>query len=313
MNKRLFIGHGDFDGVASAALKGKQLGISAEEIRVIFTQPFLVGKLIIPDDIEEIYVVDIAPNKDNIQMTKSFIEALGERLKVWYDHHIGWNTPETSGLTTAQGGKVVAQTARACAAMLGPSSDELVQDAIIADTREGQLSPRGLLIEQACKANIQDDSIRVAAVKLLLGDESQKAVLEKAALKYVAIQRETERLVATYAITGKVAVIDTRDKSVYGSFDMTQLLLAGQKKAPFAVALFTDPKKKENRVIVATQSGKNLVELFGLSSGAPFRIDLEVARLPEILEKLNTPDGDRPCNCGQAGVMEIHPHTEYCG
>lgn len=288
MNKTLIFGHGDFDGIASAALLAKQLGISAEEIRVVFTQPFLVEKLVIPDDIEEVYVVDIAVNNRDVEMTKRFYESLGSRLKVWYDHHEGWHTPEMNDLTTSQGGKVIAQTARACAAMLGHSSDELVQDAIVADTRTGTLSSRGQLIEQACKANMADDSIRVAAVKWLLGDESQKAILEKAAEKYVEIQKDTERLASAYVITGKVAVIDTRSMSVYGSFDMTQLLLAGQKKVAYSVALFTDPKKKEDRVVIATQSGKNLVELFGLPSGAPFRVDLEVARLLEVMEKLNS-------------------------
>ncbi|MFH1284398.1 MAG: hypothetical protein ABIH78_02300 [Candidatus Peregrinibacteria bacterium] len=291
MSKKLFVGHGDFDGVASVALLAKQHGISADQIRVIFTQPFLVDKVKIPDDIEEIYVVDIAVNNRDVDMTRRFYESLGDRLKVWYDHHEGWHTEEMNNLTTAQGGKVIAQTARACAAMLASSLDQLVQDAIAADTRKGELSSRGQLIEQATKANIKDDTIRVAAAKWLLGDESQKAILDKAAEKYAAIQKKTERLATTFAITGNVAVIDTRNQSVYGSFDMTQLLLAGQKKASFAVALFTDPKKKEDRVIIATQSGKNLVELFGLPSGAPFRVDLEVARLPEAMEKLNEEEG----------------------
>lgn len=285
MDKRLFIGHGDFDGVASVALLAKQLGVSAEEIRMIFTQPFLVGKIVIPDGIEEIYVVDIAVNNRDMEMTKRFIESLGNRLIVWYDHHEGWHTPETTGLTIAQGGKVIAQTARACAAMLGPSSDELVQDANAADTRQGQLSPRGQLIEQATKANIADDSIRVAAVKFLLGDESQKAVLEKAAESYAEKQKATEELSATYEIVGKVAVVDTRNST--HEYDLTQLLLAGQKLAKFAVAKVVNPQSKEERITIATQSGKNLVELFGLPSGATFRVSMEASRLPEVLEKLN--------------------------
>ncbi len=288
--KSLIVAHGDFDGIASAKELAQQLGISAEEIRVIFTQPFLVGKITIPDDIEEVHVVDIAVNKDKVEMTKQFIESLGDRLKGWYDHHVGWTGVRETMEASMRIHVDSMLPACACMWRKGIHQDEpnwLIDDAVVADTRKGDLSPRGQLIEQATKANIQDDTIRVAAVKWLLGDESQKAILDKAAEKYAAIQKETQQLAATYAITGKVAVVDTRKISVYGSFDMTQLLLAGQKKAAFAVALFTDPKKKEDRVIIATQSGKNLVELFGLPSGAPFRVDLEVARLPEVMEKLN--------------------------
>jgi hypothetical protein len=282
---RLLIGHGDFDGIASVALLTKQLGISVEELRVIFTQPFLVGKIVIPDDIEQIYVVDIAVNNRDVEMTKRFIETLGERLKVWYDHHEGWHTPEMIDLTTSQGGKVIAQTARACAVMLGQSSDELVQDAIAADTRKGTLSPRGLLIEQACKANMANDSTRVSAVKWLMGDESQKAVLDKAAESYAEKQKATEELSVTYEIIGKVAVVDTRNSN--HEYDLTQLLLAGQKLAEFAVAKVMNPQSKEERITIATQSGKNLVELFGLPSGSTFRVSLEATRLPEVMEKLN--------------------------
>lgn len=282
MNKKLIIAHGDFDGIASAVGIAKQLGISAEQVRVIFTQPFLVDKVIIPDDIEEIYVVDIAVNNRDAEMTQKFIWSIQNKLFKWYDHHQGW--PDQMTRESRDVFKISCK--ESCAELIEGDNQLLVADAKAADTRRGKLSWQGLLIEQATKANITDDSTRVVAVKWLLGDESQKAVLEKAAEKYSAIQIETKKLVRLYRITGKVAVVDTRD-SIYGSFDMTQLLLDGQVKAAFAVAIFADPKKKEDRVVVATQSGKNLVDLFGLPSGAPFRVDLEVARLSEVMEKLN--------------------------
>lgn len=308
-NKVLIVAHGDFDGVISAVGVAELFGITPKEIRVIFTQPFLVDKVKIPDDIEEVYVVDIAVNNRDPEMTTKFIESIGARLETWYDHHAGWSR--------RGGAFAIDENFSACAEWfrqegkypgLGPL---MVVDAIAADTRKGRLSPNSLLIEQATKANMADDSIRVAAVKWLLGDESQQAILEAAAEKYVAIQKETERLSATYEVSGKVAIVDARGSHGH---DLTQLLLAGQKLAEFAVAKVIDPRSKEERITVATQSGKNLVELFGLPSGAPFRVSVEAARLPEVLEKLNADQNSRPCNCGSgAKVMESHERTPFCG
>lgn len=310
-SKILFIGHGDFDGVASVALLAKQLGIPAGEVRVIFTQPFLVEKLIIPDDdIERIFVVDIAMNNRDVEMTRKFIQSISNRLERWYDHHQGWQDEFVNN------NKFILKDKPACAAIIGSThwtapESAVVADAIAADTRKGELSPHGLLIEQAMKANMADDSIRVAAVKWLLGDESQKEILEKAAEKYAAIQKETMRLAGTYEMNGKVAIVDARGSHEH---DLTQLLLAGQKLAEFALAKVVDPRTHEERITVATQGKTDLVKLFGLPSGSSSRVSLEATRLPEVLEKFNAPEpGDRLCNCGAAKVMQPHEHTQWCG
>lgn len=309
-NKKLIIAHGDMDGIACATLQAELLNIT-KDLMIIFCQPFTVDKIKIPEDVERVYVVDVAVNNRDLQMTENFIEQLGDRLVQWTDHHQGWSKVDDKRF-------VIHSTAPACAVILGSGMpprlshlQQLVSDAIAADTRKGELSSRGQLIEQATKANMTDDSIRVAAVKWLLGDESQKAVLEKAAKSYVEKKKATEELSAIYQVVGRVAIVDTRNST--HEYDLTQLLLAGQKLALFAVARIKNPQSKEERITVATQGGKNLVELFGLPSGAPFRVSLEVSRLPEVLEKLNSEPNSRQCNCGQAGVMEEHSHTEYCG
>lgn len=282
----IIIAHGDMDGIVSAALQAGLLNISAEDLTVVFCQPFTVDKIKIPDDIEQVYVVDVAVNNRDPQMTERFIENLGDRIAVWTDHHQGW--PEKYK-DVNNWHFYIKEGVGACANLFAGKSnfavkDAIIADAVAADTRKGELSSRGLLIEQATKANLQDDSIRVAAVKWLLGDESQKAILEKAAEKYAEIQKETQRLSSTYTVDGKVAIVDARESHDH---DLTQLLLAGQKLAEFAVAKVIDPRSKEERITIATQSGKDLVTLFGLPSGSQSRVSLEAIRLPEVLEKLN--------------------------
>jgi hypothetical protein len=66
------------------------------------------------------------------------------------------------------------------------------------------------------------------------------------------------------------------------------LLLAGQKLAPFAVVVTVHPQQGEGLTIATSCKDVNLVELFGLGSGAPFRVSLPAKRLEEALAKLAT-------------------------
>lgn len=310
-NNILIVAHGDLDGIVSAALLAEQLGIDeTDDLNVVFTQPFLLDKVVVPDEIDEVYVVDIARNRDEIEMTQRFYDRLGDRLVRWYDHHLGW---ENSNLTTQHGGKVIAQTARACAVMLGHSTDIRVINAIVADTRKGELQLDGALIDEAIKSDMRNDEIRFAAVKLLMGDESQRQGLEIAAKAYIEIQARTVWITKNYMVddngcpivsytpgmtAGKAAGVDYKGNIAFidvpelfaickenGDYDLTQLLLAGQELATFAVAKTISPDDRE-MVTIATKSKTNLVELFGLPSGASFRVSLPASQLEEVMEKL---------------------------
>ena len=309
---KLIITHGDYDGVACAALFARRLGISIADLRVIFTQPFLINTVKIPEDVEQIYVCDIAVNNRDPQMTADFITRLGCRLVEWTDHHIGWNAVKTDSRFN------IAPTAPACAVILGsgmPPSigmQMVVEDAIVADTREGTLSTDGQLCEDAMKADLSNDDIRLAVVKFMMGDSAQRPIITTAAEGYAEIVLETERLSNQYhvdddipikytradseerggmdyagvAYTGDVAVVDAR-KSTH-RYDLTQLLLKGQELATFAIVKTVSPHTSEEMITVATKSGVNLVELFGLKSGAPFRVSVPIARFDEVIEKLKT-------------------------
>jgi len=288
MSSTLIVAHGDLDGITSAALLAEQLGIESEDLNVVFTQPFLVDKIVIPDEVEKVYVVDIAINNRDPAMTHKFIADLGSRLARWYDHHEGWS----DGVDN----RFIIKPVKANAILLSEFFDRRVTDAIVADTREGELSPTGQLIERAIKSDMSNDTIREWAVKLLMGDETYRAPLKAAEQAYQLVENETYRLSHGYMVdgnicyspgdknVGKVAYIDATESN--HAYDLTQLLLAGQKLATFAVVKTLNPVTSEEMITVATKSKTNLVELFGLPSGAPFRVTLPVERLEEVLRKL---------------------------
>ena len=291
-NKILIVAHGDLDGITSAALLAEQLGIEYEDLNVVFTQPFLVDKIVIPDEIEKVYVVDIAINNRDPGMTHKFIADLGDKLVRWYDHHEGWSENVMIGGVDFDRDVsdmkyynfIIDPTMSACAELLGNECDKRVRDAIIADTREGKLSLTGQLIERAVKSDMSNDTIRMWAVKLLMGDEDFRQSLEAAEQAYQLVETETDRLSQHYEVKGNVACVDATESN--HAYDLTQFLLAGQELATFAVVKTVNPVTNEEMVTVATNSKTNLVILFGLPSGAPFRVSLPVARLEEVLRKL---------------------------
>jgi hypothetical protein len=278
MVKYLLVTHGDYDGIASAVEILAGSGLPLSETQVIFTQPFLLDKITIQEDVEQIFITDIAINNRDPEMTKNFISLCGDRLAKWFDHHQGWPTELRDDSKF-----VIIPEAKSCASIVGTDL-QIMADADAADSRIGELSPRGQLIEQAMKANLADDSIRFAAVKWLLGDESQKSVLEEAAKKYAEIQDETELLSLGYVKVGNVAIVDARRPN--HQYDLTQLLLAGQKLAPFAVVRTVHPQQGEGLTIATNLQNIDLVAMFALASGAKFRVSLPGKRLEETLVKL---------------------------
>lgn len=278
--RTMLITHGDLDGIISAVCMVRKFELQVLTEDLIFVQPFTVDKVAIPDDMKRIFVVDVAVNNRDPKMTKDFISRIGNRLGAWYDHHEGW----TDKIIGGNSAFIINANAGSCAEIIG-GDPALVEDATAADTRKGILSSRAQLIEQAMKANMEDDSIRLAAYQALFGDDGAWIQLETAAKKYAEIQAETERLVATYRLIGKVALVDTRKSN--HPYDLTQLLLAGQKMAPFAIAL-TIHQQDDGLTIATSRKDVNLVELFKLGSGAPFRVFLPAKRLKEVLTKLTS-------------------------
>jgi len=295
------IAHGDVDGIVSAAEIIKAYGLKRETTKLVFTQPFLVDQ--IPQEFiqqaQRIFVVDIAVNNRDPEMTMKFIEKIWDKLTVWYDHHQGWS--RIQGKLGPKFGKFIIETTNSCAELVaeneGLRSDfvrELVRDAIAADTRRGQLSEIGELIDQAIKSDLGDDTIREAAVRWLAEgapqdpENKEYRKLLEAQQKYREIKETTEQLINQYEIRHGIAVVDVTQEN--RDYDRTQLLIAGQKMAPtgISVVIGKNPEGEEIVTIATNRKDINLVALFGLPSGAPFRISLPTAEWPlkRVLEKL---------------------------
>ena len=298
------VSHGDLDGIISAALRCEKLSPAAK-VQFVFTQPFLVNTVVIAPETEKVFVCDIAINNRDPQMTADFYKRIEDRLVEWDDHHQGWE--HDNPRLKSNGGKVFSSGSRACAEMLGGQDDIRVQDAIVADTREGVLSEQGQLIESAINADPTNDDVRLAATLLLCGNELMREVVETAAEVYAAVMEETERLAQEFHIDGRAMPVRSskmyRDESSHGVvavcdaseaksvFSLTNLLLKGQEYARFAVVQHVSVHNGDKLVTIATKSGVNLVKLFELPSGAPFRVSLPAEKLEEVVEKLHNLSG----------------------
>lgn len=268
------VAHGDYDGIASAVEALGSVGIEAIPGRIYFAQPFALPPTPMIGS-SPIIVVDIAPNNRDINMTRDFIAGLGDRLLGWYDHHQGWDQMGVENNPRFH----IDATAPACAAMFG-GTNQMVLDAIAADTRKGEMSAEGQYIEAALKANLSNITRRAAFSWLYRGDRESYEDMTGAAAKYPAVLETTKSLVSKYEIQGSVALVDARE-SIH-EYEPTVLLSSGRKLARFAVVLTVE----EGLVVTTDDESVNLVNMFGLHSGAPFRITLPIERLGEVMEKL---------------------------
>lgn len=272
--KSLVVSHGDTDGMISAALVVKKYNLDLSETDVIFTQPFLVSKVNL-DGYGKVFVADVAVNNRNPEMTSEFVDALGQKLVVWYDHHKGW---EDSGLIDSR--FVIDESSPSCAKVIGGPARWIVAANVI-DSRKGK-SELGQLLDQATKVNLSDNSVRQVAFEHILG-LNDGSLLRKKQQEYRIVEKKTKELVKRGRIDGKVLIIDTRGQV---GFDRTQLFMLGYHRAPFVVVLGEFEGKLTT--VVATNTKINLVELFGLKSGAPFRVSFEGDRVEFVVNILNT-------------------------
>jgi len=267
-----------------------------------------------------VVVLDIAFSAEGLgtpfeAVTGKFLDEIGDRLAAWVDHHDHEfhyrfrDDPRFVLATKAEHGacqemvtpEIVARTGpidtivchmdldglyAAAKWILGgrepyPGADD---DARCVDTRTGTPSPTGHLIDLALRARFRDEALKHRVVRWLVGglkDKEHRAVIVEAAALFEKTLAETARLAARTRVRGRVAFIDAR--SARGPYDKTELLLAGQKRAP--VALVQD----SGMITVAAQfdSGWDFVGLLGLGGGMPTRISIAESRLDEVIQKIN--------------------------
>lgn len=247
--------------------------------------------------------------------TKPFLDALGDRLAVWVDHHDHEKHAEMARdprfvlATKAQHG--------ACPEMVTP---ELVRhagpidcicthvdldglyaaakwilggtepysgadaDARCVDTRVGTPGPIATRIDRALRARFRDDQLKRAVVQFLVNKLERGVhddLIAEAAAEFDRRDMKTRELAKQFTIRGRVAVVDTAGAS--GTFDKTDLLLIGQTKAP--VSIVRDSGMLT--IAAAFDSGWDFVSLFEIGGGMPTRVTIPEAKLDDVIKKIN--------------------------
>ena len=84
-----------------------------------------------------------------------------------------------------------------------------------------------------------------------------------------------------FTIRGRVAVVDTA--GAQGEFDKTDLLLAGQARAPVSIV------RDSGMLTIAAgfESGWDFVQLFALGGGMPTRVTIPEQKLDDVIAKIN--------------------------
>ena len=247
--------------------------------------------------------------------TKPFLDGLGDRLAAWVDHHDHEKHADYRGdprfvlATKAEHG--------ACPEMVTP---ELVRhtgpvdcvcthvdldglyaaakwilegkepyagadaDARCIDTRVGTPGPIATRIDRALRARFRDDQLKRAVVQYLVGGMKPGVhhdLIGDAAAEFERRDAHTRALSNQFTIRGRVAVVDTAGMS--GQFDKTDLLLAGQQKAP--VSIVRDSGMLT--IAAAFDSGWDFVALFEIGGGMPTRVTIPEAKLDDVIRKIN--------------------------
>lgn len=248
-------------------------------------------------------------------VTRPFLDGLGDRLAAWVDHHDHGRHPEF-----AHDPRFVLATKAAHGACPEMVTPELVRqtgpidcicthvdldglyaaakwildgvepypgadaDARCVDTRIGTPGPIAIRIDRALRARFRDDQLKRAVVLYLVGGLKPGAhddVIRDAAAEFERRDARTRELAGRFTIRGRVAVVDTAGSA--GQFDKTDLLLAGQARAPVSIV------RDSGMLTIAAPfgSGWNFVELFGLGGGMPTRITIPEARLGDVIDRIN--------------------------
>ena len=276
--KNLVICHGDGDGIISAAVIAKAIGSKAT---IVITQPFLLDKLVIDADVEKIYVVDISVNNKDISMTTGFVGAHSEKIVLWADHHAGAEI-----LAEILGEKLIFDaTEPSCPTLLAKSGYTVPEEWLNAANASDRPTdfPKTELSERYNKA------FKVSLIELQDGNRTSVEKIQRAFIEELASGTDSD-LVSEYGNRYQPIMDATKDAAEAfvellpgvgiatlgeAKVDKTLLCTEGYKKFPVVAVQFKSVETGEPVTMVATsRKDLNLVQTFGLPSGAPFRINL---------------------------------------
>jgi hypothetical protein len=247
--------------------------------------------------------------------TKPFLDGLGDRLAAWVDHHDHERHGEFRGdprfvlSTKAEHGacpemvtpELVRQTGPIDSIVTHVDLDGLYaaakwildgkepypgadDDARAVDTRVGTPGAIAGRIDRALRAKFRDDQLKRAVVQFLVGGMKPGVhddVIAEAAAEFERKDAVTRELSKRFTVRGRVAVVDTQ--GLAGQFDKTDLLLAGQERAPVSIV------RDSGMLTIAApfDSGWDFVAMFELGGGMPTRVTIPEQKLDSVIAKIN--------------------------
>jgi len=245
------------------------------------------------------------------KVTKPFLDELGDRLAAWVDHHdherhVDFASDPRFVLSTkAEHGACPEMVTPELVRQTGPIDTVVTHidldglyaaakwildglepypgaddDARAVDTRTGTPGPLATRIDRALRAKFRDDQLKRAVVLWLVGGMRpgpHQDVIDEAAREFDVREVGTRALSERYAVRGRVALVDTAGTKQ--AFDKTDLLLAGQARAPVSIV------RDSGQITIAAgfDSGWDFVQLLELGGGMPTRVTVPDARLDEAL------------------------------
>ncbi len=249
------------------------------------------------------------------QVTAPFLHDLGDRLAAWVDHHDHErhadfrNDPRFVLATKAEHGACPEMVTPELVRQVGPIDsicahvdlDGLYSaakwilagvepyagaddDARAVDTRLGTPGPIARRIDKALRARFRDDQLKRAVVWWLCAGMKPGAhddVIADAARAFDLRADGTARLADKYRVRGRVAIVDTAGGKQL--FDKTDLLLAGQTRAPVSMVVGSG----QVTIAAAFGSGWNFVDLLALGGGMPTRVTVPEDRFEEAVRAIN--------------------------
>jgi hypothetical protein len=261
--------------------------------------------------------------------TQPFLEALGDRLAAWVDHHDHErhasfaNDPRFVLATKAQHGACPEMVTPELVRTTGPIDCILTHvdldglysgakwilggeepyrgadaDARAVDTRIGTPGPAAKRIDRALRAKFRDDQLKRSVIQFLVGGMKPGVhddVIGEAAAEFERRDGRTQELAKQYTIRGRVAIVDTQGAA--GQFDKTDLLLAGQARAPVSIV------RDSGMLTIAApfESGWDFVSLFELGGGMPTRVTIPEQKVDAVIAKIN----DAPAPTPRVGGMPV--------
>ena len=249
-----------------------------------------------------------------VKTTKPFIDALGDRLAIWIDHHDHEMHP-----SFAHDPRFVLRTKAehpACPEMVTPERvaqagavdticchtdfDGLCAaakfmrageepypgadaDARAVDTRMSTPGEPARTIDRALRARPKDDALRGLVVRFLADGAADRELfrtIEEASAALRPREESARRLARAYEVRHDVAFVRVPPEEE--PYDKTLLLMLGQERARVSVVC------DRTTVTAAARfdSGMDLVSMLGLEGGMPTVVSVPEARVSEVLSLL---------------------------